>query len=125
MYTDMFLYIFALNDSFRTSKPSQKTLSSGRNLESQQATLPETNSSHLKNGWLEYDRFLLGLTGLFSVARLVVSGRVLPRYIGIKVSVNQPSWNVIRVWFTLLILLSVNPSPISRFGPCAMPCNVP
>ena len=79
--------IYLLSMVFQNIKTfTKKNLSSGRNLESQQATLPETNSSHLKNGCLEYDRFLLGLTGLFSVARLVVSGRVLPRYIGIKVS---------------------------------------
>lgn len=79
-----------------------------------------------ENGSLEYDCFLKRGSGpFFWGLLLLVSGRVLPRYIGIKASVNQPSWNVIRVWFTLLILLSVNPSPISRFGPCAMRCNVP
>ena len=40
-------------------------------------TLPETNSKFApKNGWLEYDPFLLGF-GLFSGANLLlVSGRV-------------------------------------------------
>ena len=40
-------------------------------------TLPKTNSSHLQNGWLEYDCFLLGRLGLISGANwLFVSGRV-------------------------------------------------
>ena len=34
-------------------------------------TLPENNSSHVKNGWLEDDRFLLGRLGLFSGAKMV------------------------------------------------------
>ena len=91
LYRYVFVYICSQWFFSEHQNLHKKTLSSGRNLESQQATLPETNSSHLKNGWLEYDRFLLGLTGLFSVARLVVSDRVLPRYIGIKVNVNQPT----------------------------------
>ena len=37
-------------------------------------TLPETDIEP-ENGWLEYDRFLLG-PGLFSVLLLLVSGRV-------------------------------------------------
>ena len=40
-------------------------------------TLPETNIFAPKNGWLEYDPFLLGF-GLFSgVNSLLVSGRVI------------------------------------------------
>ena len=40
-------------------------------------TLPETNSSHLKTLWLEYDSFPFG-PGLFSGASLLlVSGRVV------------------------------------------------
>ena len=40
-------------------------------------TLPETNIFAPKNGWLEYDPFLLGIFGLFSGANLLlVSGRV-------------------------------------------------
>ena len=38
-------------------------------------TLLETNIAS-KNGWLEYDPFLLG-PGLFSGAKMLVSGRVL------------------------------------------------
>ena len=41
-------------------------------------TLPETNIFAPKNGWLEYDRFLLGF-GLF-MGELLVSGRVDDRY---------------------------------------------
>ena len=37
-------------------------------------TLPETNIAP-ENGWLEYDRFLLG-PGLFSGAKMLVSGIV-------------------------------------------------
>ena len=38
-------------------------------------TFPETNNIAPENGWLEYDRFLLGL-GLIFRGELLVSGRV-------------------------------------------------
>ena len=40
-------------------------------------TLPEPNSSHPENGWLEYDRLLLGQRTYFQVFLLLVSGRVI------------------------------------------------
>ena len=40
-------------------------------------TLPETNIFRpWSHGWLEYDPFLLGPLGLFSGAKMLVSGRV-------------------------------------------------
>ena len=43
--------------------------------------LPETNSSNLQNGWLEYDHFLLGRLVLFWAAnRLLVLGRLYLLY---------------------------------------------
>ena len=52
-------------------------------------TLPETNSSPLKNGCLEYDPFLLGF-GLFS-GDMLVSGRVtrLP-FLGTNITKSHP-----------------------------------
>ena len=43
-------------------------------------TLPETNKSHLKNGWLEDESSFWGKFGLFSGAkRLLVSGRAFSK----------------------------------------------
>ena len=54
---------------------------------SQTYTLPETSSSHLKSGWLEDDRFLLGF-GLFSdpLAPLFWSGSFSANFWGEKKS---------------------------------------
>ena len=62
-------------------------------------TLPETNMAP-ENGWLEYDRFLLGRLGLFSGAKwlLVLGSVIFYNFLAIQVKedVSNPTYTMVK-----------------------------